>query len=426
MSVSNAFQRFMGKESSAGIVLIVVTLAALLMKNSFLSGLYDGFLTTPVVIQFGALEIAKPLVLWINDGLMAVFFLLIGLEVKRELIEGNLNSVSQMTLPGIAAIGGMAVPALVYCFFNWGDETAMRGWAIPTATDIAFALGILSLLGNRVPLSLKVFLMALAIIDDLGAIVIIALFYTVELSTLSIWVASIALIVLFTMNRMGAFRRAAYVIVGVVLWVSVLKSGVHATLAGVALAFMIPLKSTNDKGEVFSPSKKMEHDLHYWVSFFILPLFAFCNAGIDLRTISLDQLSAGAPLGIIFGLFVGKQLGVFGLSWLAIKLKIATLPKGATWATLYGVALLTGVGFTMSLFVDSLAFEDEALYKGADRLVVLIGSLLSGVAGFFVLYFCSKPQTNEDEVIYLPSSVGSAMESLTQSAAWFKDQPPKQ
>lgn len=426
MSVSNAFQRFMGKESSAGIVLIVVTLAALLMKNSFLSGLYDGFLTTPVVIQFGALEIAKPLVLWINDGLMAVFFLLIGLEVKRELIEGNLNSVSQMTLPGIAAIGGMAVPALVYCFFNWGDETAMRGWAIPTATDIAFALGILSLLGNRVPLSLKVFLMALAIIDDLGAIVIIALFYTVELSTLSIWVASIALIVLFTMNRMGAFRRAAYVIVGVVLWVSVLKSGVHATLAGVALAFMIPLKSTNDKGEVFSPSKKMEHDLHYWVSFFILPLFAFCNAGIDLRTISLDQLSAGAPLGIIFGLFVGKQLGVFGLSWLAIKLKIATLPKGATWATLYGVALLTGVGFTMSLFVDSLAFEDEALYKGADRLAVLIGSLLSGVAGFFVLYFCSKPQTNEDEVIYLPSSVGSTMESLTQSAAWFKDQPPKQ
>ena len=426
MSVSNAFQRFMGKESSAGIVLIVVTLAALLMKNSFLSGLYDGFLTTPVVIQFGALEIAKPLVLWINDGLMAVFFLLIGLEVKRELIEGNLNSVSQMTLPGIAAIGGMAVPALVYCFFNWGDETAMRGWAIPTATDIAFALGILSLLGNRVPLSLKVFLMALAIIDDLGAIVIIALFYTVELSTLSIWVASIALIVLFTMNRMGAFRRAAYVIVGVVLWVSVLKSGVHATLAGVALAFMIPLKSTNDKGEVFSPSKKMEHDLHYWVSFFILPLFAFCNAGIDLRTISLDQLSAGAPLGIIFGLFVGKQLSVFGLSWLAIKLKIATLPKGATWATLYGVALLTGVGFTMSLFVDSLAFEDEALYKGADRLAVLIGSLLSGVAGFFVLYFCSKPQTNEDEVIYLPSSVGSTMESLTQSAAWFKDQPPKQ
>ncbi|BFM10747.1 Na+/H+ antiporter NhaA [Simiduia litorea] len=424
MSFSSAFHRFIAKETSAGIVLITVTLAALLMKNSWMSGFYDGFLHTPVVIQFGALEIAKPLLLWINDGLMAIFFLLIGLEVKRELVEGNLNSVSQMTLPGIAAIGGMLAPALVYCFFNWGDETAMRGWAIPTATDIAFALGILSLLGNRVPLSLKVFLMALAIIDDLGAIVIIALFYTVELSALSIWVASIALVTLFAMNRLGVFRRGAYVIVGVVLWVSVLKSGVHATLAGVALAFMIPLKSTNDKGEVFSPSKKMEHDLHYWVSFFILPLFAFCNAGIDLRTISLSQLAAGAPMGIIFGLFVGKQLGVFGLSWLAIKLKIASMPKGATWASLYGVALLTGVGFTMSLFVDSLAFEDEALYKGADRLAVLIGSLMSGVAGYFMLYFGSRPQEDED-VIYLPSSVGSTMESLTQSAAWFKDQPPK-
>ncbi|MDN3638880.1 Na+/H+ antiporter NhaA [Simiduia curdlanivorans] len=424
MSVSSAFQRFIAKETSAGIVLIAVTLAALLMKNSWMSGFYDSFLHTPVVIQFGALEIAKPLLLWINDGLMAIFFLLIGLEVKRELVEGNLNSVSQMTLPGIAAIGGMLIPALVYCFFNWGDETAMRGWAIPTATDIAFALGILSLLGNRVPLSLKVFLMALAIIDDLGAIVIIALFYTVELSTLSIWVASIAVATLFAMNRLGVFRRGAYVIVGVVLWVSVLKSGVHATLAGVALAFMIPLKSINDRGEVFSPSKKMEHDLHYWVSFFILPLFAFCNAGIDLRTISLSQLAAGAPMGIIFGLFVGKQFGVFGLSWLAIKLKIASMPKGATWASLYGVALLTGVGFTMSLFVDSLAFEDEALYKGADRLAVLIGSLLSGVAGYLMLYFGTKPQ-EDDDVIYLPSSVGSTMESLTQSAAWFKDQPPK-
>lgn len=423
-AISNAFYRFIKKDSSAGIVLIIATLAALTLKNSPLGGLYDSFLHTPVAVQFGALEIAKPLVLWINDGLMAVFFLLIGLEVKRELVEGNLSSVSQMTLPGVAAIGGMLVPALCYVYVNAGDDLAMRGWAIPTATDIAFALGILSLLGNRVPLSLKVFLMALAIIDDLGAIVIIALFYTVDLSVTSIWIASIALAILFAMNRLGVFRRAAYIIVGVVLWVSVLKSGVHATLAGVALAFMIPLSATNDRGEVFSPSKNMEHDLHYWVSFFILPLFAFCNAGIDLRTISLAQLSAGAPLGIILGLFIGKQVGVFGLSWLAIKCKLATLPKGVNWVSLYGVSLLTGVGFTMSIFVNSLAFEDDTLFQGADRLAVLIGSLLSGVMGYLVLRFGTSAKAASEDVIYLPSSVGSLMESLTQSAAWFKEQTP--
>ncbi|MBB3169199.1 Na+/H+ antiporter NhaA [Simiduia aestuariiviva] len=416
------FYQFIKRDTSAGIVLITTTLLALALKNSFASGWYDAFLHTPVAVQLGALEIAKPLLLWINDGLMAVFFLLIGLEVKRELVEGNLSSVSQMTLPGIAAIGGMLVPALCYVYVNAGDDLAMRGWAIPTATDIAFALGILTLLGNRVPLSLKVFLMALAIIDDLGAIIIIALFYTTDLSTASIWVASMALTVLFVMNRLGVFRRAAYVIVGVVLWVSVLKSGVHATLAGVALAFMIPLKAKNDRGEQFSPSKNMEHDLHYWVSFFILPLFAFCNAGIDLRSISVAQLSEGAPLGIIFGLFIGKQLGVFGFSWLAIKCKIATLPKGANWVSLYGVALLTGVGFTMSLFVNSLAFEDDGLFQGADRLAVLVGSLLSGVMGYLVLRFGVKAVESADEVIYIPSSVGSPMESLTDAAAWFKDQ----
>lgn len=416
-SMHRAFQRFIQKDTSAGIVLILVTLAALAMKNSVAGGLYDGFLHTPVSVQFGALAIAKPLVLWINDGLMAVFFLLIGLEVKRELIEGNLSSVSQMTLPGLAAIGGMLVPALIYVWFNTGDETAMRGWAIPTATDIAFALGVMSLLGNRVPISLKVFLMALAIIDDLGAIVIIALFYTVELSALSIWIAAMALIILFCMNRLGVFRRGAYILVGLVLWVSVLKSGVHATLAGVALAFMIPLQASNDAGEPVSPSKDLEHDLHYWVSFFILPLFAFCNAGIDLRSISLEQLAAGAPLGILLGLFVGKQLGVFGISFLAIKLRLARMPANANWVSLYGVSLLTGIGFTMSLFVDSLAFEDDALYKGADRLAVLLGSLFSGIAGYLVLRFGVRHSDQQPDVIYLPSSVGSAMESLTNAAA---------
>ncbi len=280
----------------------------------------------------------------------------------------------------------MVVPALFYVFFNYGDETAMRGWAIPTATDIAFALGILALLGKRVPLSLKVFLMALAIIDDLGAIVIIALFYTVELSTTSIAVAASALTVLIIMNRLGVAKKAAYITVGVILWVSVLKSGVHATLAGVALAFTIPLKCTrNDTGQTFSMSKDMEHDLHFWVAFFILPLFAFVNAGVDLRNVSLDQMTTGVPLGIMAGLFFGKQIGVFGFSWIAIKTGLAKIPDNGTWLQLYGVSILTGIGFTMSLFVDSLAFTDGNLYQQADKLAVLIASFTAGIAGYLVL-----------------------------------------
>jgi NhaA family Na+:H+ antiporter len=316
---------------------------------------------------------------------MAIFFLLIGLEVKREFLEGQLSTPSQLALPGIAAIGGMLVPACLYILINHGNETAMRGWAIPTATDIAFALGILALLGKRVPLSLKVFLMALAIIDDLGAIVIIALFYTVELSTLSIFIAATALAVLVSMNILGVTKKAAYIIVGVILWVSVLKSGVHATLAGVALAFTIPLKSKTREGETFSLSKEMEHDLHYWVAFLILPLFAFVNAGVDLRHVSLDQMTTGVPLGIMAGLFLGKQIGVFGFTWLAIKLGLAKLPDNSSWLQLYGVAILTGIGFTMSLFVDSLAFTDGNLYQQADKLAVLIASFSAGLAGYAVL-----------------------------------------
>jgi len=376
---------FLKKESSSGVLLIFVTLLALILKNSALSELYSGFLHTPVEVRFGALHIAKPLLLWINDGLMAVFFLLIGLEVKRELLEGHLSSLSQISLPAFAAFGGMLVPALVYVWFNLDNEQGMRGWAIPTATDIAFALGILSLLGNRIPVSLKIFLMALAIIDDLGAIVIIALFYTVELSTQSIVIAAASLSILIIMNRMGVTRKAAYFIVGTVLWVSVLKSGVHATLAGVALAFCIPLNGKNEKGASISPSKEIEHDLHYWVAFFILPLFAFVNAGVDLREISLDQMWGPVPLGIMLGLFVGKQVGVFGFSWLAIKLKLAKLPENSNWIKLYGVSVLTGIGFTMSLFVDSLAFEDDTLYQQADKLAVLIGSFSAGIVGYLVL-----------------------------------------
>jgi Na+:H+ antiporter, NhaA family len=379
-------EEFIKKESSSGILLVVVTILALILKNSMFSEYYASFLGTPVEIRFADLHIAKPLLLWINDGLMAIFFLLIGLEVKREFLEGQLSTPSQVALPGIAAIGGMVVPACFYIAINHDDPTAMRGWAIPTATDIAFALGVLALLGKRVPLSLKVFLMALAIIDDLGAIVIIALFYTVELSTLSIVVAASALTVLIIMNRLGVAKKAAYIIVGVVLWVSVLKSGVHATLAGVALAFTIPLKCTRkDNGETYSMSKDMEHDLHYWVAFFILPLFAFVNAGVDLRDVSLAQMTAGVPLGIIAGLFLGKQIGVFGFSWIAIKLRLAKIPENSSWLQLYGISVLTGIGFTMSLFVDSLAFTDGNLYQQADKLAVLIASFAAGITGYLIL-----------------------------------------
>jgi len=375
---------FYERESSTGILLMLVTVAALILKNSALAGAYNAFLHTPVEVRFGALQIAKPLLLWINDGLMAVFFLLVGLEVKRELLRGSLSSWSQAALPVIAAIGGMLVPALIYVGFNYREPSGLHGWAIPTATDIAFALGILSLLGNRVPPSLKIFLLALAIMDDLGAIVIIALFYTSNLSLLSLVVAAIALVALFLLNRAGVVRRAAYILLGAVLWVSVLKSGVHATLAGVALAFMIPLDA-REKGAAHPLAEQLEHDLHPWVSFMILPLFAFVNAGIDLRGLSLGQLATPVPLGIMLGLFIGKQAGVFLFSWAAIKMRLASLPVGSSWGQLYGIALMTGIGFTMSFFIDSLAFVDDSIYEYADKLAILLGSLLSGIAGYLVL-----------------------------------------
>ncbi|NOX76775.1 MAG: Na+/H+ antiporter NhaA, partial [Gammaproteobacteria bacterium] len=307
------------------------------------------------------------------------------LEVKREILEGHLSSLGQVVLPGVAAVGGMAVPALVYLMFNQGTPIAENGWAIPTATDIAFALGILSLLGNRVPVSLKIFLMALAIIDDLGAIVIIAIFYATELSTLSITVAVAALAVLIGLNYFGVSKKAAYFIVGIILWVSVLKSGVHATLAGVALAFTIPLTAKNEHQQTVSPLKEIEHNLHFWVAFFILPLFAFVNAGVNFTEISLNQMTGSVPLGIMLGLFIGKQVGVFGFSWLAIKLKWAELPADSSWRQLYGVSVLTGIGFTMSLFIVSLAFEDDSIFQYTDKLAILLGSFLSGIVGYLIL-----------------------------------------
>ncbi|MFQ5581810.1 MAG: Na+/H+ antiporter NhaA [Mariprofundaceae bacterium] len=378
-------EEFIQKESASGILLIFATVLALILSNTDMSALYESFLHMPVGIRVGALHLDKSLYHWVNDGLMAVFFLLIGLEVKREVLEGELSSLGQAALPGIAAIGGMVVPAAIYLIFNQSNSIAVNGWAIPTATDIAFALAILSLLGNRVPVSLKIFLMALAIMDDLGAIIIIALFYTAELSMLSVAIAGVALAVLITLNLFGVSKKAAYFIVGAILWVSVLKSGVHATLAGVALAFTIPLNAKDENNQPISPVKEIEHNLHFWVAFFILPLFAFVNAGVNITQISLGQMGGSVPLGIMLGLFMGKQLGVFGFSWLVIRFGLAELPRNSNWVQFYGVSILTGIGFTMSLFISSLAFEDDHIFQYTDKLAILIASFASGIIGYLVL-----------------------------------------
>ena len=386
--------KFLHSDSTGGILLIIATMAALIFVNSPLSQLYDSFLHIPMEIRVGALHIDKTLHHWINDGLMAIFFLMVGLEVKREILDGHLSSVGKVALPAIAAVGGIVIPALIYVYFNQADPEAMRGWAIPTATDIAFALGILSLLGKRVPLSLKIFLMALAIIDDLGAIVIIAIFYTANLSHLAIVIASIALAALIALNILGFSRKSLFFVVGLILWVAVLKSGVHATLAGVAFAFTIPLVAKDEDGKTFSPLREIENGLHPWIVFLILPLFAFANAGIDMRDISISQIADPVPMGIMLGLFLGKQMGVFGFSWLAIKLKITSLPEGSNWLMLYGVSVLTGIGFTMSLFIDSLAFVDDALFAYTDKLAILIGTFTSAVVGYIVLKYALKKSSS--------------------------------
>ncbi len=377
-------------EAAGGVLLMIAAAAALLLSNSAFSWLYDAFLSTPVVVQIGALAIDKPLLLWINDGLMAVFFFLVGLEIKRELLQGQLSSWNQASLPLFAAIGGMILPALIYVAFNLGDPTALNGWAIPAATDIAFALGVLALLGSRVPVALKIFLLALAIIDDLGAIVIIALFYTADLSIISLVIAAVCLAILLTLNLSGVRRIAPYVLVGIVMWVCVLKSGVHATLAGVVIALTIPLR-VPDTGKP-APLLKLEHELHPWVAFFVMPVFAFANAGVSLSGLSVADLFAPIPLGIALGLFLGKQLGVFGFAWLAARAGICRLPEGATWFQIYGVALLAGIGFTMSLFIGTLAFTDPE-HAAAVRLGVLSGSTLSALAGYVILRMASRPVT---------------------------------
>jgi len=381
--VLSSIREFLRLESASGILLLVAAVLAMIAENSAAHSLYGALLGTPVEIRIGAFQIAKPLLLWVNDGLMAVFFFLVGLELKREILQGELSDRSQITLPLVAAIGGMAVPALIYIGLNHDNATALNGWAIPTATDIAFALGVLSLLGDRVPTALKLFLMTLAIIDDIGAIIIIALFYTEGLSTTSLLVALAAFSVLFLMNKRGVISIFPYIAVGLILWVAVLKSGVHATLAGVVLALFIPLRTGQPSP---SPLEQLEHDLHPTVAYGILPLFAFMNTGVSLEGLSLDSFTQGVPLGIALGLFVGKQIGVFGFSWLTIKLGVARLPENCGWSALYGVSLLCGIGFTMSLFTSSLAFDAADLSKVADdRLGILSGSLLSAIAGYWVL-----------------------------------------
>lgn len=379
-------KNFLQMESAGGLVLMAAAALALVAANSPLADYYDLFIETPVEVRIGRLEIAKPLLLWVNDGLMAVFFFLVGLEVKRELLEGELSRPANVLLPAIGAVGGIVAPVGLYVAFNYGDPVGMNGWAIPAATDIAFALGILMILGRRVPVSLKVFLVSLAIFDDLGAIVIIAIFYSSNLSMNALATGSVCLLILAYLNWRHVSAVPAYVLVGIVMWVAVLKSGVHATLAGVALAMFIPMRSKEEPGR--SPLRELEHDLHTVVAFGVLPLFAFVNAGISFAGMSFADLLHPVSMGIAAGLFAGKQFGVFLLCLVAIKAGLAKLPDGASWGSLYGVAILSGVGFTMSLFIDTLAFENlpaDAVFDFDARLGILLGSLASGVLGYLVL-----------------------------------------
>ena len=383
-----AFLRFFAHQSAGGILLALAAAAALGISNSPWRDTYEAVVQAPVEVRLGSwLTLVKPAVVWVNDLWMAVFFLLVGLEIKREVIEGELADRRQAMLPAVAALGGMLMPALVYALFNLGDSTALRGWAIPAATDIAFAIGIVMLLGPRVPASLKIFLTAVAIIDDLGAIVVIALFYTDHLSLAMLLAAGACITLLVALNRAGVVRAEVYLAVGLVLWLCVLKSGVHATLAGVITALAIPMRAPQGH----SPAQRLEQGLHPWVAYGVLPVFAFCNAGVSLDGVRLATLAEGIPLGIAAGLLLGKAIGVFGSLALMVRLGLAARPAGATWLQCFGVAVLCGIGFTMSLFIGGLAFEGlAAAYQTRVKLGVLVGSLLSGLAGTAILVLAHR------------------------------------
>ena len=384
-------------DTAGGVLLIIAAIMAMIVANSPLSPYYNMLIKTPVVISVGSFEIAKPLLLWINDGLMALFFLAVGLELKREMIEGELSEPKKMILPLLGAIGGMVVPALIYIAFNYQDPVAISGWAIPTATDIAFALGVLMLLGKGVPVGLKMFLVSLAIFDDIGAIVIIALFYSSELSITALMVSAVVIFLLYIMNKRGVTEITSYAILGLILWIAILKSGVHATLAGVILSFFIPLKTSKKDDLVRSPLKQLERDLDRTVTFFILPLFAFTNASVILSNVTFESLLHPIPLGVALGLFIGKQVGIFSFCYIGVKLGIAHLPKDINWRLLYGISLIAGIGFTMSLFIASLSFGKTGVNLLFDeRLGILIGSILSGVSGYFVLRSALKKPHRKD------------------------------
>ena len=378
--VGAALKDFLKQESAGGILLIIAAALALVIANSPLSDAYFGTLQTKLNVSFGDFEINKGLILWINDGLMAIFFFLIGLEVKREILEGQLSSWNQASLPLVAAIGGMALPALVFVAFNYNSPDTISGWAIPAATDIAFALGILSLLGPRVPVAMKALLLAIAVIDDIGAITIIALFYSGELDMQMLLGAAITLGALIACGRLKIGNSLPYVVMTVIMWVFVLKSGVHATLAGVAAAFTVPMLARNGRRLL----EEMEHGLHYWVAFLIIPIFGFANAGVTLIGLSPADLLQPLPLGIALGLLIGKQVGIVGFSWIAVKAGIAQLPEGVGWRKVHGLSLLAAIGFTMSLFIGNLAFTDQAMID-AVKVGVLSGSLVAAIGGYFLI-----------------------------------------
>jgi len=380
-------KKFFKLKSAAGILLLVSAIAAIFVENSFLSDSYSKFLHFSINIKISNFAIEKDLHHWINDGLMAIFFLLVGLEIKRELLQGHLSTREQFSLPAVAAIGGITIPAIIYISLNFGNEVTTNGWAIPTATDIAFALGVVTLLGNRVPISLKVTLVAIAIIDDLMAIIIIAAFYTSDLSINYLILAFISTSILFILNNRKINKLSLYIIVGILLWVFVLKSGIHASIAGVLLAQFIPINSKDSS----SPSLlyKLEHSIEPWVNFIILPIFAFANAGVSFSGMKLNLLWDPVTLGIILGLFFGKQIGVMLFTYLGTILKICKLPSDISWSQYYGLSLVTGIGFTMSLFIGSLAFI-EPEYQTSVRLGVLIASLLAGIFGYLTLRFTTK------------------------------------
>ncbi|ELY5425783.1 Na+/H+ antiporter NhaA [Campylobacter upsaliensis] len=386
MTLFERLKNFVHNEAFGGVLLIICTIFALLVQNSFLSDHYRELLNLNMGFVAGEFRLEKPFLLWVNDGLISIFFFAIGLELKKELMQGAFKEVRSIILPFAAALGGIIVPASIFALVNVGDAYTLKGWAIPTATDTAFALAVLMMCGRHIPSSLKIFLLSLAIFDDVGAILIIAIFYTSKLSIVAFIVASCAILALLTLNLLGITRKSFYFICSLILWVSVLKSGVHATLAGLITAFFIPLFTKEGKPFL----KEIDESLKFWLVFVILPLFAFANAGVNLANIDLKSILSGASVGIFLGLFVGKQVGVFAFSYLAIKSGLARLPEGANFKQLYGVCILTGIGFTMSLFIDGLAYEVSDIFNYADNLSILVASFCSGILGFVYLKFFAR------------------------------------